>query len=156
MRYHSRGLFYLGLLSEFDIAALVVYVGKFYTAAHQKKQWVFVTDGSISESYSNGPSNSLLAISFSSPNTDCDSFAPISNNLVGAAVGFCNLVKRTKDHINHLWVAEATENSTYFLSYDHVCCSHLKDAAASAERWAKISSSVWIKSNKEFTVGGWE
>ncbi|RVW27383.1 Protein breast cancer susceptibility 2-like B [Vitis vinifera] len=58
------------LSSEFDIAALVVYVGEVYTAAHQKKQWVFVTDGSVSELGSEEASNCLLAISFCSPSVD--------------------------------------------------------------------------------------
>ncbi|XP_059668072.1 protein BREAST CANCER SUSCEPTIBILITY 2 homolog B-like [Cornus florida] len=128
------------LSSEFDIAALVVYVGEVYTTAHQKKQWVFVTDGSISELDSEDPTNSLLAISFCSPSVDCDSFVPINYNLAGSMVGFFNLIKRAKDQMNHLWVAEATENSTYFLSYDHAQCSHLKAAAVSTERWAKASS----------------
>ncbi|CAK9150441.1 unnamed protein product [Ilex paraguariensis] len=128
------------LSSEFDIAAFVVYVGEMYTAAYQKKQWVFVTDGSISELQSKEPYNSLLAISFCSPS--CDSFAPINFNLAGSTVCFCDLIKRAKDQTNNLWVAEATENSTYFISYDHEKCSHLKDASSSAQRWAKLSSST--------------
>lgn len=128
--------------SEFDIAALVVSVGAVCSDTHQKKQWVFVTDGSISESRSEQTSNSLLAISFRSPHNECDSFAPINYNLVGSVVGFCNLIKRANDQINRLWVAETTENSTYCLSYDHLHYSHLKKAAASTERWAKISSST--------------
>ncbi|XP_052172004.1 protein BREAST CANCER SUSCEPTIBILITY 2 homolog B-like isoform X2 [Diospyros lotus] len=138
----SVSLSHLGevpLSSEFDLAALVVYVGDVYSDALQKKQWVFVTDGSISESHSEEPSNSLLAISFWSPHTDCDSYTPINHNLVGSVVGFCNLIKRAKDQVNHLWVAETTENSTYFLSSDLVHYFHLKDASASVERWAKIS-----------------
>ncbi|KAA8517722.1 hypothetical protein F0562_015219 [Nyssa sinensis] len=91
------------LSTEFDIAAFVVYVGEVYTAAHQKKQWVFVTDGSISDLHVEDPSNSLLAISFCSTHIDCDSFAPINYNLVGSTVGFCNLIKRAKDQMNHLW-----------------------------------------------------
>lgn len=46
--------------------------------------------------------------------------------------------------MNQLWVAEATENSDYFFSFDLPHCYHLKNAAASAERWAKISSLVRI------------
>lgn len=46
--------------------------------------------------------------------------------------------------MNSLWVAEATENSAYFLSFDSPHCSHLKGAAASAERWGRISSLVCI------------
>ena len=63
-----------------------MYVGEVYTAAHQKKQWVFVTDDSISDSLSEGLSDSLLAISFCSPCIDEDSFAPINSNLVGSMV----------------------------------------------------------------------
>ncbi|XP_060193023.1 protein BREAST CANCER SUSCEPTIBILITY 2 homolog B-like [Lycium barbarum] len=124
---------------EFDIAAVVVFVGQLYTEAHQKKQWVFVADGSTATLDSNDGSETLMAISFTSPCIRTDSFAPISSNLVGSTVCFCNLIKRARDNINNLWVAEATENSTYYLNYDHSHCSHLKDAGASAERWAKIS-----------------
>lgn len=59
-------------------------------------------------------------------------------------VCFCNVIKRARDNVNNLWVAEATENSTYYLNYDHSHCSHLKDAGASAERWAKISGLVCV------------
>ncbi|KAJ8550224.1 hypothetical protein K7X08_035710 [Anisodus acutangulus] len=124
---------------EFDIAAVVVFVGKLYTEAHQTKQWVFVADGSTATLDSNDESGTLMAISFTSPCIRTDSYAPINSNLVGSTVCFCNLIKRVKDNINNLWVAEATENSTYYLNYDHSHCSHLKDAGASAERWAKIS-----------------
>ncbi|XP_034695014.1 protein BREAST CANCER SUSCEPTIBILITY 2 homolog B-like isoform X1 [Vitis riparia] len=142
------------LSSEFDIAALVVYVGEVYTAAHQKKQWVFVTDGSVSELGSEEASNCLLAISFCSPSVD-DSFVPVNSNLEGSTVGFVNLIKRAKDQMNQLWVAEATENSDYFFSFDLPHCYHLKNAAASAERWAKISS-LTIEKLKEkvlFIIG---
>lgn len=70
---------------------------------------------------------------------------PCHNNvLCPLQVGFCNIIKRAKDQVNHLWVAEASENSTYFLSFNTPHCSHLKDAAASAERWGKISTVVCI------------
>ncbi|CAL5389934.1 unnamed protein product [Camellia sinensis] len=116
--------------------------------------WLYTWER-LSESHSAEPSNSLLAISFSSSYIDCDSFSPINQNLVGSVVGFCNLIKRAKDQINFLWVAEATENSTYSLSYDNVHCSHLKEAAVSAERWAKISSSTIEKlRRKVLTVVG--
>ncbi|KAH7514694.1 hypothetical protein FEM48_Zijuj11G0117000 [Ziziphus jujuba var. spinosa] len=135
----------VSLSSEFDIAAFVVFVGEVYRAAHVKKQWVFVTDGSISELKSEEFSNSLLAICFCSPYTDDDDlFSPINCNLAGSTAGFCNIVKRAKDQMNNLWVAEASENSSYFLSFNTPHCSHLKDAAASAERWAKISTLVCI------------
>ena len=41
-----------------------------------------------------------------------------------------------------MWVAEATESSTYTLSYEIPRKSHLKEAAASAERWASRSCHV--------------
>ncbi|KAM5558573.1 protein BREAST CANCER SUSCEPTIBILITY 2 [Rosa sericea] len=128
------------LSSEFDIAAFVVFVGEVYITGHQKKQWVFLTDGSISESKSEELNDSLLAICFCSPHIDDQSDAPINYNLAGSTVGFCNLIKRAKDQMNALWVAEATEKSAYFLSFDSPHCSHLKGAAASAERWGRISS----------------
>lgn len=74
------------MFSEFDIAAFVVYVGEVYTEAHQKKQWVFVTDESASELISKESSDTLLAISFYLPYTEWDSFAPINNNVAGSVV----------------------------------------------------------------------
>lgn len=56
-------------------------------------------------------------------------------------VGFCNLIKKPKDQMNHLWIAEATENSTYYLDFKP-SISHLKSAGASVQAWAKASSSV--------------
>ncbi|KAG1371520.1 protein BREAST CANCER SUSCEPTIBILITY 2 [Cocos nucifera] len=53
--------------------------------------------------------------------------------------GFFNLTKRARDQMNHLWVAEATENSTYCVSYKLPSSFHLKEAADSAQRWAKVS-----------------
>ncbi|XP_038698141.1 protein BREAST CANCER SUSCEPTIBILITY 2 homolog B-like isoform X1 [Tripterygium wilfordii] len=125
--------------SEFDIAALIVHVGEVYMTANQKKQWVFVTDASISEILSEEILNSLLAICFCSPYVEEDSVAPINSNLVGTTVGFYNLIKRAKDQRNNLWVAEATENSTYSFNFETPIHSHLKIAAASAQKWAKIS-----------------
>ncbi|XP_042510646.1 protein BREAST CANCER SUSCEPTIBILITY 2 homolog B-like isoform X2 [Macadamia integrifolia] len=129
------------LAREFDIAAVVVYVGEVYTSGHQKRQWVFVTDGSISEPelQSEGFADCLLAVSFCLPDIDNDSSAPINRNLEGSTVGFCNLVKRSRDKMNNLWVAEATENSTYLSSYDFPGCSYLKEAATCTRKWAKIS-----------------
>ncbi|URD92802.1 BRCA2, helical [Musa troglodytarum] len=48
--------------------------------------------------------------SFSSPMVDKDLF---SHQHEGTVVGFYNLVKRARDQTYHLWVAKATENSTY-------------------------------------------
>ncbi|MFS7948380.1 putative breast cancer type 2 susceptibility protein [Helianthus anomalus] len=128
------------LSSEFDVAAFVIYVGVVHKSSQQKRQWVFVADGSIISSQPHELSDALLAISFCSPSVDCDSIVPINYNLVGSTVGFCNLIKCAKDQTNHIWVAEATDNSTYFLSYDGANSKHLKDAAASADQWAKAST----------------
>ncbi|GMJ03265.1 BRCA2-like B [Hibiscus trionum] len=146
----------ISLSSEFDIAAYVVYVGEVYTASNQKKQWLFVTDDSISDLQS-GLSNCLLAISFCSPSIDDDSFAPINTNLVGSMVGFCNLIKKPKDQMNHLWVAEATENSAYHLNFTP-SISHLKSAGASVQEWAKASSSIIDELRKKvlFVIGNCE
>ncbi|KAK3406815.1 hypothetical protein EUGRSUZ_K02953 [Eucalyptus grandis] len=144
------------LSSEFDIAAFVLYVGEVYTTANQKRQWIFVTDGSKVEKQAGEYDTSLLAISFFFPPTDDNSFVPINYNLVGSTVGFCNLIKRAKDQMNHLWVAEATENSNYFLSFDppHFC--HLKEAALSTHGWAKVSELIIdeLKERVLFIIGG--
>ncbi|KAF6146912.1 hypothetical protein GIB67_036631 [Kingdonia uniflora] len=130
------------LAREFDIAAVIVYVGK--VTGHQNKQWVFVTDDSVSgsELQPEGSSNCLLAISFCSPIVDKKSIAPINYTLSGSTVGFSNLVKRARDQINRIWVAEATDNSSYSLYYELPCSSHLKEPVVSAQKWAKISSLV--------------
>ncbi|CAA2969893.1 BREAST CANCER SUSCEPTIBILITY 2 homolog B-like isoform X1 [Olea europaea subsp. europaea] len=137
------------LSSEFDIAAFVVYVGEVYTEAHQKKQWVFVTDESASELISKESSDTLLAISFYLPYTEWDSFAPINNNVAGSVVVFRNLIKRPKDQVNNLWVAEATENSEYSISYDLAGHNYLKDTATSILKWAKTSSLIIEKLKEE-------
>lgn len=41
-----------------------------------------------------------------------------------------------------MWVAEATESSTYTISHEIPRKSHLKEAAASVERWASRSYHV--------------
>lgn len=43
--------------------------------------------------------------------------------------------------MNHLWVAEATENSAYYLTFNP-SVSHLKSAGASVQAWAKDSNTV--------------
>ncbi|WCJ27983.1 hypothetical protein M5689_009694 [Euphorbia peplus] len=130
------------LSSEFDTAAYVIYVGEVCKTAQWKKQWVFVTDGSLSTLKWEEISNSLLAISFSSPCTEEESFAPINFNLAGSIVGFSNLIKKAKDRVNQIWIAEATENSAYSLSFDSPNCSHLRTCAASVQNWAKSSSLI--------------
>lgn len=74
---------------------------------------------------------------------------------IGLQVGFCNLIKRAKDQMNHLWVAEATENSNYFLSFDPPRYRHLKEAALSTHGWAKVSELVWSSkiSWQQFGIG---
>ncbi|KAL9249956.1 BREAST CANCER SUSCEPTIBILITY 2 homolog B-like protein [Drosera capensis] len=117
---------------EFDTVALVLHVGDVYIAAHQKRQWVFVTDGSIPERQFSDSTSSLLAISFCAPCIEGDSDLQVNYNLVNSVVGFLNLVMREKDQLNDLWVAEASENSTY----------HLKHSSLSVQRWVKNSSST--------------
>ncbi|CAG7875192.1 unnamed protein product [Brassica rapa] len=132
--------------SEFDMAAYVVYVGNAYTDVDQKKQWVFVTDGSLQYSDSGKIANRLLAISFRTSSMD-DLHSPlISHNLVGSVVGFCNLIKRAKDVENDMWVCEAMENSDYFLNADAPCPSHLKTSSGHIQIWANLSFSKSVRS----------
>ncbi|KAK2389081.1 BREAST CANCER 2 like 2A [Trifolium repens] len=145
------------LSNEFDVVAFVVHVGEVYTSNQQKKQWVFVTDGSTimhglqSEKFM----DALLAICFCSPLIDHDSFPPINYNLAGSTVGFCNLIKKEKDHTNHVWVADANEISTYYLKFDSPHCSHLRNAASSVRRWANESSMIMEKlKEKVFDIIG--
>ncbi|XP_021769649.1 protein BREAST CANCER SUSCEPTIBILITY 2 homolog B-like isoform X1 [Chenopodium quinoa] len=142
------------LSSEFDTAMLVLHVGLEYISGKQKKQWVFVTDGSLCETEVS--TFSLLAINFCSPCGDDDSLSLVNYNLVGSIIGFCNLVKRTKDHVNLMWVAEATENSTYYLKYNHPYCSHLKDAFGLVKKWQQSASSTIEKLREKILhiVGG--
>ncbi|KEH25626.1 breast cancer type 2 susceptibility-like protein [Medicago truncatula] len=92
--------------------------------SQQKKQWVFVTDGSIMKGLQSEKfTDTLLAIFFCSPLIDHDSFPPINHNLAGSTVGFCNLIKKEKDHTYQIWVADANENSTYYLKFDSSHCS---------------------------------
>ncbi|CAL4978042.1 unnamed protein product [Urochloa decumbens] len=127
------------LSSEFDVAGVILYVGNIYLCSNQKRQWLFLTDGSkfISGEKSE-EQDCLLAVSFSSPTTGEDS-ALFSYTFSGNTVGFSNLVKRQRDQMRQIWVAEATESSTYTLSHEIPRKSHLKEAVASAERWASRS-----------------
>ncbi|MED6197131.1 hypothetical protein PIB30_053852 [Stylosanthes scabra] len=127
--------------SEFDMAAYVVHVGNIRVLNAQNKQWVFVTNAAAEYGFRDC-FNSLLAICFSSPSTDFDSFPPISYSLVGSTVGFCNLIKKEKDDRNHIWVADATENSTYHLNFDSPQCSHLRTSASNTKRWVDNSSLI--------------
>ncbi|CAO2208891.1 unnamed protein product [Urochloa humidicola] len=127
------------LSSEFDVAGVILYVGNIYLCSNQKRQWLFLTDGSkfISGEKSE-EQDCLLAVSFSSPTTGEDS-ALFSCSFSGNTVGFSNLVKRQKDQMREIWVAEATDSSTYTLSHEIPRKSHLKEAVASAEIWASRS-----------------
>ncbi|CAN6467440.1 unnamed protein product [Victoria cruziana] len=136
--------------SEFDIAGVIVYVGELYLSGNHRKQWVFLTDGSISDSR-NSP-NSLLAISFSLSTMDAESCAPVHSALTGSTVVFCNLVKRVRDEADQLWVAEATENSTYSFSCSSPGLSHLKGAADYVNKWSKKSSAE-IEKLRERVLG---
>ncbi|KHN39941.1 Breast cancer type 2 susceptibility protein like [Glycine soja] len=144
------------LSNEFDITAYVVHVGGVYISNQQKKQWVFATDGSIMNGLqSEKLIDSLLAICFCSPLIDHDSFPPINYNLAGSTVGFCNLIKKEKDHTNHIWVADANENSAYYLNFDSTNCSHLRNAASSVRAWANHSSLIIekLKEKVMYVVG---
>ncbi|XP_037411655.1 protein BREAST CANCER SUSCEPTIBILITY 2 homolog B-like isoform X8 [Triticum dicoccoides] len=126
--------------SEFDIAGVVLHVGDVYLCSNQKRQWLFLTDGSkfISASQSTEQDDCLLAVSFSCSSASDDG-AFFSYALSGNTVGFSNLVKRQKDQTRRIWVAEATQSSTYTLSHEISKKSHLKEAAACAEKWASSS-----------------
>ncbi|XP_048562012.1 protein BREAST CANCER SUSCEPTIBILITY 2 homolog B-like isoform X9 [Triticum urartu] len=128
------------LASEFDIAGVVLHVGDVYLCSNQKRQWLFLTDGSkfISASQSTVQDDCLLAVSFSCSSASDDG-AFFSYALSGNTVGFSNLVKRQKDQTRRIWVAEATQSSTYTLSHEISKKSHLKEAATCAEKWASSS-----------------
>nr|XP_045090587.1 protein BREAST CANCER SUSCEPTIBILITY 2 homolog B isoform X12 [Aegilops tauschii subsp. strangulata] len=74
--------------SEFDIAGVVLHVGDVYLCSNQKRQWLFLTDGSkfISASQSTDQDDCLLAVSFSCSSASDDgaffSYA-LSGNTVG-------------------------------------------------------------------------
>ncbi|KAG0477017.1 hypothetical protein HPP92_013858 [Vanilla planifolia] len=158
---HAVKLLNLGqvpLASEFDVAAVIVHVGEVFISGFQRKQWMFVTDGSGCNfsSLTEDQYNCLLAIRFCLPSFGNDSPSPIGQWLSGTTVGWCNLIKRAKDCSNHLWVAEATENSTYSVGSSISCGSHLKEAADSALRWARESSSAlqMLKERALHIIGG--
>lgn len=123
------------LYSEFDIAVLVLHVGEPYSYGKRKRQWLFVSDSSVDLEGSCEQSE-ILAIDFSSP---CDSFIPVDRSLAGFTVGFCNLLKQKQDQNNSLWVAEMTENSLHSLNFNAANFCHLKAAAKSVDKWAKVS-----------------
>ncbi|URE38594.1 Leucine rich repeat N-terminal domain [Musa troglodytarum] len=79
--------------------------------------------------------------SFSSPMVDKDQF---SHHHEGTVVGFYNLVKRARDQTNHLWVAEATENSTYSVSYNLPGNCHLKLALALCVSGCSVAFALFL------------
>ncbi|KAJ3686696.1 hypothetical protein LUZ61_015860 [Rhynchospora tenuis] len=132
---------------EFDVAAVVLLVGDVYFSGQQKRQWIFMTDGSGSKSEFGMERGEIckfiLAVSFFSPVTEDDCSSELFNRrLEGSTIGFLNLVKRARDQRKNIWVAEATDYSTYTLSTQLPNTSHLKDVALSAEKWAKSSPLV--------------
>ncbi|KAJ4782388.1 Breast cancer type 2 susceptibility protein-like protein [Rhynchospora pubera] len=138
------------LASEFDIAAVVLLVGDVYLSGQQKRQWIFMTDGSGSKSEFGMETGEIckfiVAVSFFSPVTEDDCSSELfSKRLEGSTVGFLNLVKRARDQRKSIWVAEATDYSTYTLSTQLPNASHLKNVASSAEKWAKSSPLVMKK-----------
>lgn len=46
--------------------------------------------------------------------------------------------------MNHIWVAEATENSEYILTSEHKQYTHLNDVSVATQKWAEVSSSVCL------------
>lgn len=67
---------------------MVVHVGEVCLSGRQKKQWVFMTDGSwgSSDSEFEGPYSCLLAVNFCGPILNDDSSSLISHNLSGTVV----------------------------------------------------------------------
>lgn len=80
--------YFFTCFSEFDIAAVVVHVGEVYISGCQKKQWIFVADGSkrSSEVTFEDLYDCLLAVSFCSPVNDNDLSGLLSQCLVGTPV----------------------------------------------------------------------
>ncbi|MQL76987.1 hypothetical protein Taro_009393 [Colocasia esculenta] len=76
------------LSGEFDIAAVILYVGDVFVTGHQKKQWVFMTDGSQagSELQQEGMCNCLLAVNFCLPVIDKDMSPLVNPTLLGSTV----------------------------------------------------------------------
>ena len=75
--------------SDFDTAVLVLHVGLEFLSGQHKKQWVFVTDGSVYKLQTEESTVSLMAIIFSTQCTD-DCISPINSNLVGSIVSMLN------------------------------------------------------------------
>jgi breast cancer 2 susceptibility protein len=79
--------------SEFDIAGVILHVGNIYLCSNQKRQWLFLTDGSkfISGQTSENQ-DCLLAVSVSSPITGEDSVLfsyALNGNIVSVILLYC-------------------------------------------------------------------
>ncbi|XP_024515241.1 protein BREAST CANCER SUSCEPTIBILITY 2 homolog B-like [Selaginella moellendorffii] len=117
--------------SEFDAAALVIFVGEVYKSGDRLRQWVFVSDGSMQEGEA-----ALLAIDFSA---SADSFLQFESAYSNTVVGFCNLVKQHPDERNQMWVAEATNLTIYSSKLSSSGYHHLSKPAGLVSRWANTS-----------------
>ena len=104
-----------------------MHVGKAYTSGQQKKQWVFVTDGSIMKGlHSEKFTHTLLAICFCSPLIDHDLFPPINHNLVGSTVitlfytscYYCLNYRSWTVNQFHCFKLSSLQNTTYFTSIE--------------------------------------
>ncbi|KAI5076154.1 hypothetical protein GOP47_0008219 [Adiantum capillus-veneris] len=124
--------------SEFDVAALIIHVGKPYACGFHRRQWLFASDGSLEEEFSQEPKKmlSLLAIDLS---TSSDAFLPVERALEGCIIGYCNLLKRCRDQRNSMWVAEASESSIFSSNLSARNFVHLKAASENVSIWAKSS-----------------
>ncbi|KAK1358913.1 hypothetical protein POM88_043387 [Heracleum sosnowskyi] len=72
----------------------------------------------------------------------------------GKNVGLCNIIKKEKDRINHIWVVEATKNSDYSLTYEHKRYIHLKHAVVASQEWAEVSSLTIEKLKQKVKMNG--
>ncbi|KAH7434005.1 hypothetical protein KP509_07G096700 [Ceratopteris richardii] len=131
----------LGMLpfrSEFDVAILIIHVGKPYACGRHQRQWLFASDGSVEEddSTESRETTSLLAIEVSALN---DAYLPVERSLEGCIVGYCNLVKRCRDQRNCMWVAETSEGSVFSSNLNTRIFLHLKEAGGNVRKWANSS-----------------
>jgi hypothetical protein len=91
---------YVFSFSEFDLVAVVLLVGDAYLSGQQKRQWIFMTDGSGSKLDSTIETgevdNCIIAVSFLSPviEDDC-SFKLFSKTLEGSTVFYSRSFKTT-------------------------------------------------------------
>ncbi|KAL3681954.1 hypothetical protein R1sor_024910 [Riccia sorocarpa] len=128
---------------EFDVVGLVLSVtdpfprDSFRGAA--KSQWVFITDGSCAkgDAADAWEETQVLAVEVFWP---VEAFVPIESSLVGSVVGFCNLWLKHRDHVNRLWVAEASDKAHYSAKLTSSAFRHLSTAASEVRKWAKLNT----------------